>query len=203
MTVYKLVISQDADPMTPREWSNLGQMVCLHKRYDLGDAHDLKSGMFESWAELKQYLIKEENAAVILPLYLIDHSGLSMSVTPFGCPWDSGQVGFIYATQQAILQEYGKKRLTARLKQRVEQALVSEVDVYHRYLSGDVWEYALFDEDDNFVEGCAGFFGYDDAREEGEQMKCYLEQKEAQERQQQRQQQVAQLLGFFPSSQLV
>ena len=30
---------------------------------------------------------------LMLPLYLYDHSGITMNTTGFSCPWDSGQVG--------------------------------------------------------------------------------------------------------------
>ncbi len=30
-------IIQDSDPMSPREWDNVGKMVCWHRRYNLGD----------------------------------------------------------------------------------------------------------------------------------------------------------------------
>jgi hypothetical protein len=36
---YKLEIAYDTDPQNPREWDNLGTMVCWHRRYSLGDDH--------------------------------------------------------------------------------------------------------------------------------------------------------------------
>ena len=37
-----------------------------------------------------------KSKVAILPLYLYDHSGLTMSTNDFGDRWDSGCVGFIY-----------------------------------------------------------------------------------------------------------
>ena len=34
---YKLEIFDDLNPCSPREFDNLGTMVCFHRRYDLGD----------------------------------------------------------------------------------------------------------------------------------------------------------------------
>lgn len=42
---------------------------------------------------------------VILPVYLYDHSYLSISTTKFSCQWDSGQVGWIYATKEKFIKE--------------------------------------------------------------------------------------------------
>ena len=35
---------------------------------------------------------------IMMPLYLMDHSGLAMQTESFHDPWDSGQVGWIYVT---------------------------------------------------------------------------------------------------------
>ena len=45
---YKLEIFDDLDPTNPREFDNLGIMVCFHSRYILGDETNLKSSDFSS-----------------------------------------------------------------------------------------------------------------------------------------------------------
>ena len=35
-----LSIIQDVDAEDPRNWDNLGTMICFHRRYSLGDKHD-------------------------------------------------------------------------------------------------------------------------------------------------------------------
>jgi len=42
---------------------------------------------------------------IMLPLYLYDHSGITMSTGKFSCPWDSGQVGWIYCTIEKAMEE--------------------------------------------------------------------------------------------------
>ena len=32
-------IAYDSDPEDPREWDNLGTMICWHNRHNLGDEH--------------------------------------------------------------------------------------------------------------------------------------------------------------------
>ena len=34
---YRIRIMPDYDPSSPREWDNLGIMICSHRRYNLGD----------------------------------------------------------------------------------------------------------------------------------------------------------------------
>lgn len=126
-----------------REWDNLGTMVCFHKRYDLGDKHQLRSNDFDSWQELEKHLIKKMGAVVILPLYLYDHGGITMSTGPFDCPWDSGQVGFIYVNRETLQKEYGVKKVTQKFKEKIIEYLISEVKTYDQYLTGDVYEFTI------------------------------------------------------------
>lgn len=165
----KVLIEQDdTGCKSPREWDNIGTMIAFRRRYNLGDETDLKSSMFEGWDDLEQHLIKEEGAAVILPLYLMDHSGISISTTGFSCGWDSGQVGFIYATRKAIFGEHPRlRRLTKKLRERVEEQLREEVKVYDQYLTGDVWGYRVIGDDGEEVDSCWSLFGYDYAVEMG------------------------------------
>jgi hypothetical protein len=155
-----LEVYQDHYPTSPREWDNLGTMVCFHRRYNLGDDHDIDHNDYDSWEEMEQAIIKEKNALVILPLYLFDHSGISMNTTGFHCPWDSGQVGFIYVSKEKVRKEYGVKRISPQLKERINGYLEGEVLTYDQYITGDVYgfniEYA-----DGDTDSCGGFYGHD------------------------------------------
>ena len=52
-------------------------------------------------------LVRATDKYVILPLYLYDHSGITISTGPFSCPWDSGQVGWIYAPKDTFRKVTG------------------------------------------------------------------------------------------------
>ena len=186
-----LEIFVDEDSQNPREWDNLGTMVCWHRNYNLGDEHSYSSSEdflrelasehvtteyleakykemfgdltvventeigvnngtweivhkdgrildtyaidvsgFETEEEAKDELmyfkinfigdpeetLEEfftvgdyiiESSVVILPLYLYDHGEITMSTGRFSCPWDSGQVGWIYCTKERFIAETG------------------------------------------------------------------------------------------------
>jgi len=187
---HELVMWYDEMAESPREWYNLGTMVCFHGRYNLGDKHNYNSleeffldllensqdelladdgftsRLYYFWKRVtvsdgdlvddlaieflgimedETYpklgdefpaarfgrMIAEADSAwideflndaeegelqdildsldkyIILPLYLYDHSGITMSTGPFSCPWDSGQVGWIYAPKQKFIDETG------------------------------------------------------------------------------------------------
>jgi hypothetical protein len=163
---YNILIMPDNCDDSPREWDNLGKMVCFHRRYNLGDENDLKTSDFTSWDDLEKYLVKEMGAVVILPLYLYDHSGLAMSVGSFigraqHAEWDSGQVGFIYATKKDILDCYGGKKLSPKKKARTADVLEGEVETYSQYLNGEVYGFII--ESGELPEpdetSCWGFYG--------------------------------------------
>jgi hypothetical protein len=158
----KLRVVQDSNGDSPREWSNLGTMICFHNRYDLGDKHSYNSDDYSGWEEMKKAILEEEGrGAVILSLYLYDHSGITMRTSSFSCRWDSGQVGFIVVNKKSILAEFGGKIVTKKLREKVEGILEGEVETYSQYLEGDIYGFQIVDEDDEVVDSCYGFYGTD------------------------------------------
>jgi hypothetical protein len=150
---------EDGGDFNPREWDNLGTMVCFHGRYELGDKHNL------SVEEAKDILDRKD--VVALPLYLYDHSGITISCKPFSCPWDSGQVGFIYADYEKIKKEFSTKRVGPVLREKVRKILIGEVGIYDQYLRGDVY-YCRIEKDGEVIDSLGGIFGYDEAVKQAE-----------------------------------
>lgn len=167
----ELRIYPDHDSESPREWDNLGKMVCFHRRYPLGDEHDIKKENFNSWDKLEDYLHYIKDAHVILPLYLYDHSGITMSTDlryPYNDRWDAGQVGFIYATKEDIRKSFMRKRITSLLRGRVMKVLRGEIKTYDQYLRGDIFGFEIVklvkcndcnNVEEKSVNSCWGFYG--------------------------------------------
>lgn len=164
---YTVKVVRDDNPISPREDDNLGKMVCFHKRYNLGDKHDYNFHNYDSWDKMKSSIIRDENVSVILPLYLYDHSGITMNTTGFSCPWDSGQVGFVFVSKNDVHKEYGVKRISKKLREKVTKLLIGEVDTYDKYLTGDVYGYEITDENDDVIESCWGFYDENECLTEG------------------------------------
>jgi hypothetical protein len=149
----QIEIHRDEDEEGPREWDNFGTMYCFHRRYNLGDKHDL------SIEEVQELAKCDFNEA--LPLYLYDHSGITMSTSPFSCPWDSGQVGWIVVTEEQMMKEFGIKKLTKEHREKARQIMRGEVEVYDQFLTGDVWGYVIEDEDGEHIDSLWSMYGYD------------------------------------------
>ena len=148
----KVHIYYDPDPLNPRkEFDHVGTMACWHRRYNLGDEQPSVAP-----TEFADELPK---GTVILPLYFYDHSGITISTAPFSCPWDSGQVGYIYATPATIRKEYSVTEITPEIRAQVAAGLRSEVDEYDQYLRGDVYGYVVEGEDGEQLDSCWGFYG--------------------------------------------
>ena len=149
---YRIEIYLDEDPPNPRtEWDNFGHFVCFHGRYCLGDKHDMS---LEDAEELEK-----SKDVISLPLYLYDHSGLTIRTYPFSCPWDSGKIGFVYVTKEEVRKEYSCKLVTKKIKEKVINLLRSEVEEYDNYLTGEVYGYRIVDDNEEERDSCWGFFG--------------------------------------------
>jgi len=152
---HKIKLYQDPDPESPREWDNLGKMVCFHRRYDLGDKHD-----FANADDMVEFINNKD--VISLPLYLMDHSGIGMNTGGFrycdSAGWDWGQVGYIYATKQMIRKEFGVKYVTYATLQKALEILQAEVETYNKYLTGNVMGYVVEDADGNTIDSCWGFY---------------------------------------------
>lgn len=147
---YKIRIENDQDVESPREWDNLGMMVCFHRRYQLGDK---KHGYTDP-----EHLMNELERVgdyIALPLYLYDHGDITMSTKPYACPWDSGQVGMIFVSDMRARQQLGE----GYDRKKVEEILRQEVETYDQYLRGDVYWYSIEGPDGEVLDSCGGFFG--------------------------------------------
>ncbi len=170
-------IIADTEPESPRKWDNLGTMVCAHRRYQLGDETGAREALDLIYEHLSDKQLNEmgfdashvpdiERAleatgqAIMLPLYLYDHSGISMKCSPFSCQWDSGKVGFIFVSKAKVRSEFDWKLLNKARLQKMLTHLEGEVEVYDQYLRRDVWGFELI-EDGEVTDSCWGFFGSD------------------------------------------
>lgn len=167
---YTVETERDTDPMNPRDNDNLGEMICFHSRYILGDKH--------TYSEDEALEMQYDDKYIALPLYLYDHSGITMNTTGFSCSWDSGKVGIIAVHRDKILEEYGYRRITKKLREKVLAILKAEVDEYDQYLRGDVYGVIVKDENGNVIESCWGFYDEELAMSDGIDMAQFMTKKD-------------------------
>lgn len=162
---------QDASFCNPRENTNVGTFVHWHRRYNLGD--EQISGQLDEAMErgglplLARYLKLVVGATVVVPVGMLDHSGVTIWAGGGSHPqdpggWDSGTVGVIYDTPES-------REATGVPLDKVDEALRSEISEYDKWLRGEVYWYVVGD-DDLVSESCGGYIGIEWAKEAANEM---------------------------------
>lgn len=159
-----------------------GTWASFHPNYDFNES-ELRESWFDDWDEMYQYIMAPDDkefseylgegmgALAALPVYMFDHSGLSFSTGEFSCRWDSGQIGFIYATKGDIknwdMDEQDIPAIKAMLREAIE--------VYDQWQRGELWEYCVYVSTESLAVGeetldaVSGFFSNEACREQGQE----------------------------------
>lgn len=119
---YRINIYYDDDARSPREaYDNLGTLYTAHRRYrpekEFDDHFDIDKVFEGHIGNFRESFLKEY---IALPVYLYDHGGITISTSPFSCPWDSGFFGIIAVPLDKVRREYGWKNITAKRRKRIE-----------------------------------------------------------------------------------
>lgn len=169
-TINKLKISYDNDGESPRKWSNLGYFITCDRNYNSPDDNkDIinivkDTGNYATSQDNHMSLIKKEmkdqlgeKVVAIYPIVKYEHGGVSYSLgAKHG--FDYSNNGFYIITDKQA-KEYDTK------KKDFETIIKQELDVYNKYANGEVYQYILFDNDGDIVDGCGGFYNLDDIKD--------------------------------------
>jgi hypothetical protein len=147
---FTINIYPDEEPMNPRK-----DLECLGTIYHCSRRHRFGSDEVMDVDDIKA--MADNPDIISLPVFLYDHSGLSMSTKAFSCPWDSGQIGIIAIDRATALKEFGGKQVTKALRDKVIKRLEAEIGCYNDYLEGNYCGYVITDRDGNDVDSCWGF----------------------------------------------
>jgi len=161
--IVEFKIEQDLDPESPREWDNLSTFIMQHERYSFGDREFKNDSSYISFENDFKYHLNAVHDCTIkdviyLPVYMYDHSGITLSTTSFSCSWDSGQIGYTYVTKEQVRKEYNVKRISSKLKEQVLSIMRAEIKTLDQYLIGDIYGFTI-KYNDGSVNSCWGFYG--------------------------------------------
>ncbi len=141
-----LRITRDPFAENPRSaYDHDSIFASWHGDYLFGDTQPTDIGMME----YRDQRVPSDHTC--LPVYLMDHSGLSLSTTAFGCSWDSMQIGWIHCQ--------GNEK---------SDLLTGEIELCDHYATGNVWEYEVVKRKkckcckqiiETVVDRCSGFYG--------------------------------------------
>lgn len=151
---FTINVYADGYVENPRnEEETLGTLYWANDKNVIGGDQDVE---LKSGDNVNDYIKPED---ITLPVYMLDHSGQSVSTSPFGCPWDSGMVGYISVSREDALKYFNRKRMTNRLYEMVEDVLRSEIRTLDDYITGRVYYYETVSEGGEVIDSCSGMYG--------------------------------------------
>jgi hypothetical protein len=158
---YTLEILPDTDSENPRtSMDNLGKLILKnYKEY------------YQGYNNLD--IVKSIKKEIHLPVYKYEHGDVTYSTKPFSCSWDSGLVGFILILREDIKKEYDCKYITKKILETVYKQLEAEIETYAQCANGDVWGWRILNNDDDCIDSCWGYYGYDYCEKEGQNVSNY------------------------------
>lgn len=134
------------------------------------------TGEVESWEDLGDYSLedlvklvidgaidKEHKYIAWLPVYMYDHSGITINTTGFSCGWDSGCIGIVYTSLLDDNDDLPVPQEGENILEASERILRSEIKYIDQIITGSVYgfqEYAVDEDGDYYVDdSCWGFVG--------------------------------------------
>lgn len=156
---YRLIPDENPENPCTEDDGYLSKVIIFHRRYDFGNCKDFATP--DAFSEFRQ---EHPEETLVWPLYMYDHSGITISLTPFSCPWDSGQVGWVWVPLAKARSEWAKLDGEA-LRERVFATVKAEMEVLDMYLRGECYGYEVTDEDGDVVDSCFGYYGEKDAED--------------------------------------
>lgn len=154
----KLVIYQDEfyeNPFT--DWDYMPRLFSAHRDYNWGARSIMAEGGYSSLEAEFKARVKD---AVAVPVYLYRHSGDTVSTEPFSCPWDSGQLGYLFFTKKEIREMRGVQRVSYKMIKREIEILKEHVKLLDNCVKGEVYRFEVVDSE-GVIDSCGGFYGED------------------------------------------
>jgi hypothetical protein len=136
----------DSTPESPREWDNSGTIITNEKNKGYFGLNKDNENDKVHWDDdcMRSYIKwwLSEYEGICLPLYIYEHSGVSLSVgKPITevCKAD----GYILAKKDAYVSG-----------ENIEKCLKGEIEILGQYVSGTVWGFSVID-----GNSVGGFYG--------------------------------------------
>ena len=169
-TKPRLIIRNDSDMESPREWDNLGYFITCDSKHNSPDNNQALQSLVEnngqsatSQAEHIKMIkagMKAENLGKVLAVYPVtkhEHGSVSYSLgTVHG--FDSSNNSFYIVTKESA-------DLIGAEAKDFEKIIKAEIETYNKWINGEVYVFTLYDDKGEVEESCGGFYAIEDIRE--------------------------------------
>ncbi len=109
-------------------------------------------------------IVDEFKDKEIVKVYASIHGNIALSLNSFNCRWDSGLFGLLVFEKG----EFGENN----------QGLKDFITSWAAWLNGEVYGYVITNSQEEEVDSCWGFIGYDNCEEEAKSQLKYFIQEE-------------------------
>lgn len=138
---FHVIARHDTDPQSPFE-DDLGFEFCFNISRHL----ETKSANCPNHPNPDYWFF---------PIYGYVHSGVSLSLKPFSCPWDSGTAGYIAVKRPSRGGEWRTRKAFLAYAEAC-------IETFNTYLAGACYGYEIVETDtDTAVDSCWGYIGFD------------------------------------------
>lgn len=145
---YTVEIEQDDSAEYPFEHHDIFTLYSNHRRFNPNKRSFEELFNEEGNLPTLEQLNSSRSDYEHFRIYTYQHDGMTVSATPFSCPFDSGLLGIVAVKKKDVSDP--------------EKAFEDYVKTLDQYLQGDVYGVVIKDEMGEVVDSCWGFYGHDD-----------------------------------------
>ena len=159
---YTCRVVYDPDPTSPDDWDNLGTIYANNRNYN---PQNHMMDEIVSTDENGQWHVDKDY--IFIKIYCYIHSGIALSTSrsgQFSDSFDSALFGLMAVHKDKAKKEFGDPTI-AENYDKITKCLEGEVESWDQYYQGEVFGYEVLDEDDDVIDSCWGFYGYEGAEE--------------------------------------
>lgn len=156
-------IIPSSHPLNPLEdQDTVSRFIFCGRHAHLGHPHEYVFGQYNNRDHFIEQgevdLKKQVKVLAIRPIHMYVHSGITISASlsyPYNDRWDSGTAGFQIVTPKDW------KNLMGTKPTNVEEVMDSELKMLDQYLTGDIYDFVITDDDGAEINSMGGFYGSD------------------------------------------
>lgn len=167
---HTYIVDYDECRMNPREdFDNMSTVYANRHDLNFDNATILdlvKQGLLTNESHPKPTR-KFKRDYICRLVYYYEHGGVALSLRPFSCPFDSGVAAWIAVPKSEVRQEYGCKRVTRKIEEKVTEVFKCEIEELQAYINGEVYVWCVDNEE--------VFGGYLDPHEAEDEAKAIID----------------------------
>jgi len=179
---YEIVPDCDSEHENPTEWSDWEPISFSNRHINYKEPGDVGVKGIDSYGDVvaTQRLQRKLDSNTAFILSYFEHGDSVWFLKGHGAPgtdcrWDGRRIA-------GILRWNGKARdIGKTLEEREENAKLF-IESYTQWRNGDVWGYRIFDDNDEEIDSCWGYFGFSAAEQEAKSAMEHFQENELCER---------------------